>query len=137
MLSGLAKDGDLPRVAIVSARKYRLIAERGDENWVIRFKKARGTVVVTGDAKIRGNLHEQAAFFQAGMITFFFDRRWNNLKLNSKSAMLMQWWPAIIAKAVSSKRGDFWEIPTEWNIKEMRDVRPPAEAIAKHRIAGG
>jgi len=133
MLSGLAKGEDSREVIVVSAKKYRPIDEKGDENWVRRFARARGTVVVTGDGRIRKNLHEQAAFHQAGMITFFFDSAWNGFALNAKAAMLMVWWPAIVAKAKESNRGDSWEIPSTWNVKEMRFVRPPAEAIAKHR----
>lgn len=133
MLSGLAKADDSQRITVVSAKKYRPIDERGDENWVRRFARARGNIVVTGDANIRKNLHEQAAFFQAGMITFFFDAAWNQLPLHNKAAMLMTWWPAIIEKAKVSKPGDSWEMPSNWTIKEMRFVRPPEEAIAKHR----
>jgi hypothetical protein len=136
MLASLAKGDDSKKLTVVTAKKYRPANERGDENWVKRFARARGTVVVTGDARIRGNLHEQAAFFQAGMVTFFFDSGWNNMPLNSRAAMLMIWWPAIIEKAHISQRGDFWEIPCSWNIKEMRFVRPPEEAIAKHRAHG-
>ena len=133
MLAGLAKEDDSKNTTIVSAKKYRPIDERGDENWVRRFARARGTVVVTGDMRIRKDLHEQAAFFQAGMITFFFDSAWNGFPLHTKAAMLMVWWPAIVAKAKESKRGDFWEIPSTWNVREMRFVRPPEEAISKHR----
>jgi hypothetical protein len=133
MLAGLAKEDDSQGVTLVNAKKYRPIDERGDGNWVRRFARARGSVVVTGDTKIRGNLHEQAAFFQAGMITFFFEGAWSQLPLHSKAAMLMVWWPAIVAKAKDSNPGDFWEIPFGWNVREMRFVRPPEAAIAKHR----
>lgn len=132
MLSGLAKDGDSPKHQIVSAKLYRPIAERGDENWVRRFARARGNVVVTGDARIRGNLHEQAAFYRAGMITFFFDTDWHRLPMNERAAMLMVWWPAVLKKAEDSQPGDSWEIPCVMKVKEMRFVRPPPEAIAKH-----
>jgi len=133
MLSGLAKGDDSHRVVVVSARKYRPIDERGDENWIRRFARARGKVIVTGDGRIRKDLHEQAALFQAGMITFFFDAAWNGFTLNNKAAMLMTWWPAIIEKAKISKPGDSWEMPSNWTVKEMRFVRPPEAAIAKHR----
>lgn len=132
MLSGLAKVDDSQKITVVSARKYRAIDEHDDENWVRRFAKARGNVVVTGDARIRSNLHEQAAFFQADMITFFFDAAWNGFTLHNKAAMLMTWWPAIIEKARASRLGDSWEMPFNWTVKEMRFVRPPEEAIAKH-----
>jgi hypothetical protein len=135
MLSGLAKVDDSQKITVVSAKKYRPIGEHGDENWVRRFARAQGHVVVTGDGRIRRDLHEQAAFFQAGMITFFFDSAWNGFSLNNKAAMLMVWWPTIIAKAKDSKPGDSWEIPSTWTVKEMRFVRPPEEAIAKHRDA--
>lgn len=133
MLQGMAKEDDSQGVTLVSAKKYRPIAERGDENWVRRFARARGSVVVTGDVRIRRDLHEQAAFFQAGMITFFFEGDWGQLPLHLRAAVLMKWWPAIIAKAKESNPGDFWEIPTSWQKSEMRFVRPPEEAIAKHR----
>jgi hypothetical protein len=136
MLSGLAKGDDSQRITVVSAKKYRAITEHNDENWVRRFARAHGNVVITGDARIRGNLHEQAAFFQADMITFFFDAAWNGYNLHNKAAMLMTWWPAIIEKAKTSRPGDSWEMPSHWTIKEMRFVRPPEEAIAKYKSAG-
>lgn len=132
MLENLARDPNSQHLTIISARRYRPPGESGDQNWVKRFRRARGTVVVTGDKRIRGNLHEQAAFFEAGMVVFFFEPAWNEMPLNSKSAMLMQWWPTILEQARKSRRGDFWEIPCSWNIKEMRSVTPPKNAIAKH-----
>jgi hypothetical protein len=133
MLADLAKVDDSVKITIVSARKYRPPNEHGDENWVRRFARAKGTVVVTGDVRIRSDLHEQAAFFQAGMIVFFFDGQWSGFSLHNKAAMLMTWWPEIIKKAKESKQGDFWEMPSNWTTKEMRFVRPPQHAIAKHR----
>ncbi len=136
LLASLQRNEDSKNVKVVSSRRYRPSSERGDVHWVRRFAKAGGGVVVSGDNKIRANLHEQAAFLQAGMITFFFDARWNQMPLNSKSAMLMQWWPTIVTKIAESKPGDFWEIPCTWHITEMRHVSPPQEAISKHREQG-
>jgi len=135
-LEGLAKTDDSEKIRLVSARKYRPISEVGDEHWVRRFARVGGKVVISGDRRIRANLHEQAAFFQAGMITFFFEPRWNTLPLNTRAAMLMQWWPSILERAKKLKPGDFWEIPFMWNVGEMKFVSPPEEVIKKYKPAG-
>lgn len=137
MLTSLARENDSAKHIVVDAKRYRPIAERGDENWIRRFARARGHVVVTADTRIRANLHEQAAFYRAGMITFFFDAKWHRLPLNQRAAVLMLWWPLILEKAQESQPGDSWEIPARLSIKEMRCVTPPAEAIAKHPKAKG
>jgi hypothetical protein len=66
----LTKDEDLP-VTIISARRYRPRSERGDQNWIKRFARAGGTVIISGDGRMRANLHEQSALVHAKMITFF------------------------------------------------------------------
>jgi hypothetical protein len=126
----LAKEESL-RVTIVSARRYRPRSERGDQNWIRRFAKAGGKVIISGDARMRSNLHEQAALMQAGMITFFFEYKWNESNFYVKCAMLFNWWPRIIEVAGQSSPGDFWEVPHQWNWKDMRNVRPQADLFAK------
>jgi hypothetical protein len=131
----LAKQEKLP-VVIVSARRYRPRSERGDQNWIRRFAKAGGKVIISGDARMRSNLHEQAALTQAGMITFFFEYKWNTSNFYVKCAMLFNWWPRIIEVAGQSTPGDFWEVPHQWNWKDMRNVRPQGDLIAKITTKG-
>jgi hypothetical protein len=119
----LTKDEDLP-VIIVSARRYRPRTERGDQNWIRRFARAGGTVIVSGDGRMRANLHEQAALSQAKMITFFFESKWCVANFYVKVAKFLNWWPRIIEIAGQSNPGDFWEIPYQWHWKEMKNVRP-------------
>lgn len=126
----LAKDEHLP-VTIVSARRYRPKSERGDQNWIRRFAKAGGKVIISGDARMRANLHEQTALMQSGMITFFFESKWNECNFYVKSAMLFNWWPRIVEVAGKSNPGDLWEIPHQWNWKDMKNVRPKTDAATK------
>jgi hypothetical protein len=122
----VAKDEGLDLV-IVSARKYRPRSERGDQNWIRRFAKSGGQVIISGDGRMRAHLHEQAALSQARLITFFFEGRWSQDTFFVKTAMLLKWWPKIMEVAANSKPGDFWEIPYSWNWKDMRNVRPKTE----------
>jgi hypothetical protein len=122
----LTKDDDLS-VTIISARRYRPRSERGDQNWIRRFARAGGTVIISGDGRMRANLHEQSALMHAKMITFFFESKWCVANFYVKVAMLLNWWPRIMEVAGQSVPGDFWEIPFEWNWKDMKNVRPKTD----------
>jgi hypothetical protein len=91
-----------------------------------KFARARGKVVISGDGKMRGKLHEQRALSDAGFIVFFLSKEWNQMRGHDKCAMLIRWWPYILAKIETSKPGDFFEIPHSWNSVDMRVVTPPA-----------
>ena len=48
---------------------------------------------------------------------------WSRKADNVKSAMLMVWWPKLAEYIKNGKPGDSWEIPFQWNLKELRNVR--------------
>lgn len=107
---------------VVSARSFRPINERGDAGWIERFSESGGKVIISGDARIRANLHERAALAQAGLITFFFGGKWSGKNAIVKGAMFLNWWPRIEDYITKSKAGDCWEIPDHWNWRDFRDV---------------
>lgn len=88
--------------------------KRSDVPWIERFAKAGGQVVITGNTKMKTDAFERLALLQAGMIVFFFENRWNGWLFWSKTSLLLHWWPLVIAKAKTARRGTFWHIPAEW-----------------------
>jgi hypothetical protein len=129
-----ALDGEegMLRVEIVSARDYPIPKGAGDVPWIQQFAEDNGKIIISGDAKMRGKLHEQQALSQAGLVVFFLARRWNNANYYDKSSMLMRWWPQILKKAATAKTGSFFEIPFDFDTnRPMRDVTPPAKPRSK------
>jgi hypothetical protein len=129
-----ALDGEegMLRVEIVSARDYPIPKGAGDVPWIQQFAEDDGKIIISGDAKMRGKLHEQQALSQAGLVVFFLARRWNNANYYDKSSMLMRWWPQILKKAAAARAGNFFEIPFDFDTdKPMRDVTPPTKPKAK------
>lgn len=108
------------------AGHYRLSGERGDESWILRFARDGGQVILSGDTKIRSRIHELSALSNAGMITYFFGSRWNNLEFFMKSAMLLRWWPEISVHMQQSEKGKCWEIPMLWESGNFVDKTPPS-----------
>jgi hypothetical protein len=125
-LTALSGADKMLRAELVSARKYsESIKATSDVPWIERFKQDGGSVIVSGDARMRGKLHEQKALSDAGFIVFFPARPWNNLKVYSKTAMLIRWWPFILEKARSSGLGRFYEVPISWSGTSFKEVTPP------------
>lgn len=129
----LASAGQILGHEFVSAKDYRPLHEKGDENWIERFAKDGGGVIISGDVRIRSLPVERAALAQAGLITFFFESRWGQADGWTKSSMLMNWWPRIAEQVAASKPGDCWEIPFQWNHKAMRNVSAFPDEIMKNK----
>lgn len=125
-LKVLAGDNGILRAAIYSARRYAVPRAQSDVPWLEKFARSGGQVVISGDARMRGKLHEQRALSAAGFIVFFLARQWNQMKSHDKCAMLIRWWPIILVKMSEAKPGQFFEIPHSWSDVEMREVTPPA-----------
>lgn len=119
----LTKEGTISGVEFVSARDYSEDHEKDDVPWVKRFAADGGGVIISGDKRMRGRLHERDALASVGMIVFYFTSAWSNANEFTKSAMLLLWWPKIAEYMESSKAGACWEIPFQWHWKELRDVR--------------
>jgi hypothetical protein len=127
----LVAEGDMS-TELVMARDLAERPQKSDVAWLTRFAKEGGRVVITGDRKMRANLHEQEALSDLGLIVFFFPSDWNNWKLNKRSAFLVLWWPEIVKKALASKPGDRWELKDAWvDVGEFRDVKARAKDAAK------
>lgn len=129
----LASAGEILGHEIVGAKDYRPVGERGDQNWIERFALDGGLVIISGDVRIRVLPAERAALAQAGLITFFFESRWGQADGWVKSSMLLRWWPQILEQISSSKPGDCWEIPFQWNTKPMRNVSAYPDEIMKDK----
>ncbi|MGN6112860.1 MAG: hypothetical protein ACTHOC_07610 [Luteimonas sp.] len=124
-LTALSGEAGMLQVELVSARNYAVPKATSDVPWLQKFKADGGTVVVSGDAKMRGKLHEQRALSDAGFVVFFPARRWNQLNGLAKTAFLILWWQAILQTAASAKPGQFFEVPLTNRVGPMRVVTPP------------
>lgn len=124
-LTALGGESGILQVELVSARSYAVPKASSDVPWLRKFKEDGGAVVVSGDAKMRGKLHEQAALSEAGFIVFFPARKWNQFDGYNKSAFLLLWWRTILQTAEAAKPGQFFEIPLTKRIVPMREVTPP------------
>lgn len=118
-------ENQILRVDIVSAIEFSVPNAQSDVPWLQKFSASGGRAVISGDAKMRGKLHEQLALTKAGFIVFFWERKWNQQNGYNKSAMMMRWWPYILEKLKTARKGQFFEIPYSWTATEMREVTPP------------
>jgi len=125
-LMALSGEDKMLRAELISARKYSGgIKALSDVSWIEKFSANGGNIIISGDARMRGKLHEQKALTDAKLIVFFPARRWNNLKVHAKTAMLIKWWPFILETAQNSQAGKFYEIPISWNGAALKEVTPP------------
>jgi len=124
-LKAFGGDRKLLRVDICSARDYSVPKAKSDVPWLERFAMDGGRAIVSGDAKMRGKLHERKALTDAGFIVFFLARAWNEMGGHAKCAMLILWWPFILAKLATARKGQFFEIPCSFTPGEMKEVSPP------------
>lgn len=127
-LKELDGENQLLRSNIVSARDYAIPNAESDVPWLERFASDGGRIIISGDAKMRGKLHEQAALVKAGFIVFFWARKWNQQNGYDKTAMMIKWWPHILLKLQSAKSGQFFELSYSWTSSDMKEVTPPTEA---------
>jgi hypothetical protein len=115
-------------VDIVSARTYSVPNAESDVPWIERFAAEGGQAIVSGDVRMRGNLHEQKALRDAGMVTIFMARAWGQLDVHAKSALLIKWWPFILNTLATAKPGQCFEVPCQWHGDQLNEVTPPETA---------
>ena len=102
----------LPVQEVVFARDYARREDKGgDQHWVRRFSSDSGSLIISGDKKMRSRPHERRALIDEGMVVFFFSPAWSVKNGYVKSAMLLNWWPKILEVAESAPRGSLWPIP--------------------------
>lgn len=129
---------------IESAKKYTPEPRDGDyiaKNdvpWIKRFAASGGRVIISGNTKMRSVPHERLALIECGMITIFFEARWNNWNFFDKCAHLMHWWPVIDKKVRRAPKGSFWAIPLNWTASaggKLRKIsnRDPGELKLERR----
>lgn len=102
-----------------------------DVPWMTRFAKDGGTVVISGDRRIRSNPPERDAYQKAGIMLFCFSSQWNQKTLLTKTAMLLQWWKCIEKHIENHEPANCYEIPCKWNVDELRDVTGPKQQATK------
>ena len=124
-LKAFEGDDSLLRCDIVSARDYALPKAKSDVPWLEKFASDGGHVVVSGDVKMRGKLHEQRALSKAGFIVIFLSRRWGQANGYDKLSMLIRWWPRILERIRHARPGQFFEVPYGWQGSELIEVTPP------------
>lgn len=119
-------DSLLPDFEFVSAYDYLQGKPQPDDiPWIEAFAADEGYAAISGDVNIRRRPHERQAYRDAGLVMFFFQNRWSNLKLFAKSAMLLKWWPRIEDQLRISSPKQCWEIPAQWNGGVFREVTGP------------
>jgi hypothetical protein len=96
---------------------------KNDVPWIKRFAQASGRVVISGNTKMRFIPHERLALIECGMITIFFESRWNNWSFFDKCAHLMHWWPLIAKRAKTAKKGSFYVVPLNWTASNKGKLR--------------
>ena len=126
IFKGLAKDGDILKAEIVSARDYvDGKKQSSDVPWIKRFHEDGGNIIISGDVRMRSHLHERKALLNAGITVFFFTTTWSLKNGFVKTAMLLLWWPKLQEYMANTKEPKFWEIPFTWSWKDLKDVTGP------------
>ena len=106
-------------ISIVRAQDYypgKTDADFGlkdDSPWIRRFAADGGRVVVSGDTRMMKKPHERLALIEAGLTTIFFPNPWHGWKFCQKCALLMHWWPTIIATVKKPEPG-FFMVQKSW-----------------------
>lgn len=123
----LGSEGFLRGHEFVSARDYHASGDvpNDDRPWLQRFKDDGGKIVITGDRKMRGKLHERRALKTAGFTVFFFGRAWDEMDKYGRAAVLLRWWPIIEKNLIDLAQPKFWELPCTWRLGAMEEVTGP------------
>lgn len=122
----LVSEGVICGIEFVSARQYVTSIGAGDIPWLEAFAGDGGNIVISGDKRIRSNPYERQAYRDAGLMLFIFASQWNSKTPIVKSAMLLNWWPKLEEYVLAFEPGSCWEIPCQWNLKDLRNVTGPA-----------
>jgi len=94
-----------------------------DAPWICRFAAAGGKVVISGNTDMMWKPHERLALLEQGLIVVFFEDRWNNWKFFTKCALLLFWWPILVARLRTAKPKTFWRILSVWDEKaKLREL---------------
>lgn len=87
---------------------------KDDAPWLVRYKKAGGKIVISGDVRMPRRPHQLLAITEQGLSIFFFPEEWNNWQLFRKSAFILVWMDRIIEQSRRTKRSTLYTIPKNW-----------------------
>lgn len=86
-----------------------------DAPWINKFAASGGTVIISGNVDMMSVPQEVIALQQAGMITFYFEGKWNLWNFFKKSALLLWHWELIIRTVQNGSPGDVYRIPVAFS----------------------
>lgn len=126
-IEALLTDDRNDPIEIVRAKYYVEAPSKSDTPWVKKFAEEGGSIIITGDKKMRGRPHERKALLDLGMVVFFTPAFWNNLKFMDKASYLLRWWSPIIQCAKNSDPSQCWQLPSNWqpNVDKIQNVTGP------------
>lgn len=93
-----------------------------DQVWADAYRRFGGRIVLSGDSRIAYRPHQALAFQANGLVSFFPDGSWGQLRGHEKSAFMIYWWPAIELKAQSAPDGTSWRLPCNSKKGDLRLV---------------
>ncbi|MER8753534.1 hypothetical protein NKH57_30795 [Mesorhizobium sp. M1050] len=123
-------------VEIKSAKDYTPKPEdpdyqrKSDVPWIRRYAAAGGRIIISGDTKMPTVPHERLALVEAGMIVVFFAPRWDGWLFCRKAALLLHWWPTILAHVRTANPG-FFGVSCTWPDEGEGELREISTADAK------
>jgi hypothetical protein len=114
---------------------------KSDVPWIRRYAAAGGRIIISGDVKMSSVPHERLALVDEGMVVVFFAPKWDNWQLCRKAALLLHWWPTILAHVRTASPG-FFVVPTTWPEEgkgELREISTEDAKLVKmqQQIADG
>lgn len=104
-----------------------------DVPWIRRYAAAGGRIIVSGDVRMSSVPHERLALVEEGMIVVFFAPKWDNWQFCRKAALLLHWWPTILAHVRKSAPG-FFAVPCAWPDEgegELREISTDDRKLIK------
>jgi hypothetical protein len=93
-----------------------------DAIWLPQLAKEEDLIIVSGDVRISRSPHEQAAWLQAGMTTFFLAKGWMNRKFWEQAEHLVKVWPALRREAERAKPGSGYLVRANDHIDQLRNL---------------
>ena len=116
------------------------MSARSDVPWVKRYAAAGGRIIISGDMSMASVPHERLALVDEGMVVVFFAPKWSNWQFCRKAALLLHWWPTILAHVRKAKPG-FFVVPCSWPEEgaELREISTEDMKVVKiqKQIADG
>ncbi|CAA7613480.1 hypothetical protein [Magnetospirillum sp. UT-4] len=94
-----------------------------DLQWIPELGRQEGCVFISEDRRIRTRPAEKEALRASGLVGFFLAKGWNQEGLWERAALLIRWWPRIVATASSARPGDQFEVPHRSTPSDLKAPR--------------